>query len=77
MAEARRRAELLAGAAGAGLGAVLTIDETGGGAPGPQPMPRAKMAMMATANDVPTSPGEQQLQASVQVTWELVIAPAR
>lgn len=73
MADARRRADLLAAAAGARLGPVLTIDESGGAAPGPVPMPRMRMSMAASAQDVPTSPGEQQLEANVQVTWELVV----
>lgn len=72
MGEARRKAEQLARLAGAELGPVLTIDESGGGAPPPYPMPMARnMAAMEMAQDVPVSPGEQRVTTRVAVTWEL------
>ena len=67
MADARRRAEVYARAAGATLGPLLSIRE--GAAPVPRfggEMPRA-MAMSA----VPVAPGEQEFQASITVTYGL------
>lgn len=67
VANARRRAELFAQAAGARIGEVITIaeDVIEGG---PRPMVRAR-AMAAEA--VPIEPGTQMLEARVQVTWAL------
>lgn len=63
---ARRRAELLARAAGAELGRVHTITEGfSGGAP------RATFARARAAESVPIEPGEQALTANVTVTWIL------
>jgi hypothetical protein len=70
MANARRRAELLAEAAGARLGPVVTIAEDAQGG-GPLPVVGARMAM-ASAEAVPVEPGRQMLEARVQVTWALV-----
>ena len=66
MADARRKAEVYAQAAGLRLGAVRSIRESTGGVPrfGGE-MPR--MAMSA----VPVAPGEQEFQASITVTYEL------
>ena len=67
MADARRKAEVYARAAGATLGPLLSIRE--GAAPVPRfggEMPRA-MAMSA----VPVAPGEQEFQASITVTYAL------
>ncbi|MFN4157496.1 MAG: SIMPL domain-containing protein [Gemmobacter sp.] len=68
VADARRRAELLAGAAGVKLGRVLTITEGGQAAPGP--MYRMEAAMVGDA--VPVAQGEVTLGASVTVVWELI-----
>lgn len=65
--DARAKAELMASAAGAQLGRILSISEHGGYAP-PMPMFRAD-AMMAEA--VPIAPGEISTQASVTIVWEL------
>ncbi len=66
MADARRRADLYAAAAGLKVGRVLSVQEAGVAPPGPGPAPR--MAMSAA---VPVAPGEQEIQASVTVTFTL------
>lgn len=68
VADARRRAELLAAAAGVTLGRVLTIGEAGGYAP-PAPMYRSD-AMVAAAP--PVEGGEVTIRAQVTVVWELL-----
>jgi len=62
LADARARAEHLAGLAGADLGSVVSIVE-GGSAGGPAHSLRAK--------DTSFEPGEQAIDASVTVTYEL------
>lgn len=66
---AKRRAQLLATAAGAEVGDVLQISEETSH-PGPRPMVFAKRAAMAEAS-VPIERGEQELEARVTVTWKL------
>ena len=66
IANARRRAELYAQAAGAQLGPVLRISESGGGF---SPMPGERQAMMRAS--VPVEPGTRKLEVSVEVTYEL------
>jgi uncharacterized protein YggE len=66
IADARRKAELYAKAAGATLGRVVAITEEG--APSP---PRPFAAMRAGAGAVPVAPGEQTLRAMVTVSYEL------
>jgi uncharacterized protein len=70
VADARRKAELYAQAAGAKLGRVLQIaDES---APAPRPLVQAMRA-----GAVPVAPGEQMLRVAVTVSYELVSeAPA-
>jgi uncharacterized protein YggE len=65
IADAKRKAELYAKAAGAKLGRVVAITEEGAPAP-----PRPMQAMRAGA--VPVAPGEQTLRATVTVSYELV-----
>ncbi|MBN8910840.1 MAG: SIMPL domain-containing protein [Rhizobiales bacterium] len=66
VANARRRAELLAGAAGAEIGEVVTISEDMGyGGPRPVAMRAAK------ADSVPIEAGTETLEARVTVTWKL------
>jgi uncharacterized protein YggE len=68
VADARRKAEIYAKAAGVTLGAPLSISE--GGAP--QPMFRAKMAApMGVAAPTPIAQGEETLSVSVNVTWAI------
>jgi len=64
IADARRKAELYAKAAGAKLGQVVSISEEG-----TAPQPRAMQAVRAGA--VPIAPGEQTLRAIVSVSYEL------
>lgn len=64
VADARRKAELYAKAAGVKLGAVTSIAEEGSNPPRP-----VVQAMRASA--VPVAPGEQMLRAAISVTFEL------
>jgi uncharacterized protein len=64
IADARRKAELYAKAAGAKLGQVVSISEEG-----TAPQPRAMQSVRAGA--VPIAPGEQTLRAIVSVSYEL------
>ncbi len=66
-ANARRRAELYATAAGASLDRVLTISESPM-APGPRSLQSTRMAM---ADAVPVEAGEQSLSVTIHVTWGL------
>ncbi len=66
VANARRRAELLAAAAGADLGEVVTItEEVSYGGPRPMAMRAAR------ADAVPIEAGTETLEARVTVTWAL------
>jgi uncharacterized protein YggE len=74
MADAKAKAELLAGEAGVVVGTPISITESVGFAP-PQPMYRGRaMAMEAMAAPVPVAGGEQELSVNVSVTYELVPA---
>jgi hypothetical protein len=64
IADAHRKAERYAKAAGSRLGRVVAISEEGSAPP-----PRAMQALRAGA--VPISPGEQTLRAAVTVSYEL------
>jgi uncharacterized protein YggE len=64
IADARRKADLYAKAAGAKLGRVVSITEEGS-----TPPPRPIQALRAGA--VPIAPGEQTLKAIVTVSYEL------
>lgn len=67
--EAKRKAAMMAGAAGARLGAVLDMAEQGGMID-PRPMFRSAVAMEAAA--VPVQGGEVSYSVSVTVSWALV-----
>ena len=67
-ADARRKAELYAEGLGVKLGPIIEVHETGGG---PQPRPMMMRAAAMEASDVPIATGEQQVRASLNVTWEL------
>jgi uncharacterized protein len=67
VADARRKAEIYAKAAGVTLGAPLSIAEEGA----PQPMFRAKMAMPMAAAPTPIAQGEETLSVSVSATWAI------
>ena len=66
VADARRKAESLAEAAGGSLGQVISVSESGSSVP---PMPYA--AREALTADVAIEPGTQDIQASVTVVFEL------
>lgn len=65
MLDAQQKAEQLVDLAGAELGPVQTIFETGSPAPVPLSLARDESA----AAGVPVQPGTQTIEASVQVTW--------
>ncbi|MBU2956700.1 SIMPL domain-containing protein [Paracoccus sp. 1_MG-2023] len=65
--DARRKAELLAEAAGAQLGPILSMSESSGGR-APQPMMRMEAAM---ADSVPVQAGEVELSAEVRIEYAL------
>ena len=68
-ADARARAEALAGAAGVSVGAPISIEERTASAPLPYPV--ARMAMMAESAPTPIAHGENEVTASVVVTWAI------
>lgn len=71
IADARRKAEALAQAAGARLGKVLTITEHGGAMP--PPMARSAPARSLSASGpTPVATGDQTFRLSVSVVWELI-----
>ena len=67
VADARRKAEIYARAAGVTLGAALSISEEGNAAPVPYRRMAAGMAMGAT----PVAAGEETLQVTVSVSWAI------
>ena len=68
MAGAREKAKQLAGAAGAKVGKVLTIEEGGTGG---VVFPKAGRMAMAVADSMPIEAGERELTVSVSVTYRL------
>jgi uncharacterized protein len=66
MADARRKAELYAAAAALKVGRVVAVQEAGAAPPRPEMAPRVAMSAA-----VPVAPGEQEIQASVTVTFTL------
>jgi len=68
VADARRKAELLAAASGTRLGKVLYINEGGGIMPPPRPM---MMMEARAASSVPIASGEQEMSASVNVVYAI------
>jgi uncharacterized protein YggE len=69
--DARRKAEVYAGAAGVRLGAIRSIGEGGGG-----PIPYYDRATRAeAAASVPIERGQTTVTASVHVVWEIAPAP--
>lgn len=72
-AEAREKAELYAGVAGAELGDILTISEQQS-YNAPQPYPMYARAEMAAAAPVPVEAGEMSFAISVNVSWDLSTA---
>jgi uncharacterized protein len=71
MADAKRKAELLAGEAGVVLGPPRSIQDEGVPSEPPRPMLMMGRATMAAAAPVPIAAGEQELSVSVHVVYEL------
>jgi uncharacterized protein YggE len=67
IADARRKAEIYAKAAGVTLGAPFSITE--GGSPGP--IPYRRMAAPMAASAAPVAQGEETLQVTVSVSWAI------
>jgi uncharacterized protein YggE len=67
VADARRKAEIYARAAGVTLGAPLSISEEGNAAPVPYRRLAAGIAVAAT----PVAAGEETLQVTVSVSWAI------
>ncbi len=65
--DAKNRAEQYAGLSGLHLGNVISISEQSGGSTPPTPTPMPRAAMQA----VPLEPGQQTVDFSVTVIWEL------
>jgi uncharacterized protein YggE len=70
IADARRKAEIYAKAAGVALGAPVSISEEG--APGPMPYRKVAVGM---AESAPVAPGEETLHVTVSVSWAIKQAP--
>ncbi len=66
VADARRKAEIYARAAGITLGAPLSISEEG--SPGPMPYRKMSAGMVAAA---PVAQGEETLSVTVSVSWSI------
>ena len=66
---ARARAEVLAKAAGVTLGAARSVTESGNG--GPVPLDRAVAAPAVANAPTPVNPGEQQIQLTVSVVYDI------
>jgi uncharacterized protein YggE len=68
VAKARARAELLVTAAGASLGKIVSINESGMG----MPVPMYRMEAVLNDAPVPVQGGEVGVTANVTITWEIV-----
>jgi uncharacterized protein len=71
IADARRKAEIYAKAAGVTLGAPLSISEEGSG----QPTFRARMAVPMATAPTPVAVGEETLSITVGVSWAIKQGP--
>lgn len=71
IADAQRKAELYARAAGVTLGSPLSISEEGSQMPFPHPMFAKAMAAPAAMAPTPVSPGETTLRVSVSVAYAI------
>ena len=70
IAKGRARAELYARSMGLRVVRVVSVSESGGGYPVPPPMP-VMMEARAQAADTKIDPGEQKLQVTLAMTFEL------
>ena len=71
IAEARRRAELYAGALGLHVNRIVSVSEGGGFSPPVMPVALERFAMADQSAPTPVSPGEIETRVSVNVTFEL------
>jgi hypothetical protein len=67
----RARADLYARSLGLRVVKVVSVSETGGYAPPPPMPPMVMMAQRAERDSTAIEPGEQKIQVSVQMTFEL------
>ena len=67
-ADARRKAELYAAAAGRKLGPLIRLDEAGSRM---EARPKMSLRMAADAAPVPVQSGEQQVSVSISASWRL------
>ena len=72
MADAKRKAELLAGEAGIVLGPARHIVEAGGMPPRPTMLGGGAPQMMMARSAAPVAAGEQELSVSVQVSYSIM-----
>ena len=71
IADARRKAELYAAAAGAKLGDVISVEEEAGGGGGPVRQFAARAKSSGYEMATPIARGEQELRVRVSVRWAL------
>ena len=71
IADARRKAEIYAKAAGVSLGEPISISEEGAASP---PVFRSRMAAPMAIAPTPVAPGEEMLSITVNVTWAIKAA---
>ena len=72
MADAKKKADLMAGEAGVVVGPPIMITDESAPRPQPMPMMMARgMARGAAADSVPIAAGEQELSVTVHVVYEL------
>lgn len=72
MADAKRKAELLAGEAGVVLGPARQISEAGSGPPRPMYLGSGAPQAMMARSAAPVAPGEQDLAVSIQVSYTIM-----
>jgi uncharacterized protein len=68
--DAKRKAELYAGAASVALGNIISLSEGAAYQP-PQPMMMQAKAMSSDAGNVPIAQGEQVVAVDVNIAWEI------
>lgn len=71
VADARRKADLYAGAARVTLGNMLSLSESGGFSPPPVHMQSKMVRAEAMSDAVPIAQGEQVLAIDVNIAWEI------
>lgn len=69
--DALRKADILSQAAGANLGPIITITESGGGMPVPTPMVMKAARGMAMDAPVPMAQGQMTISSDVNIVWQL------